>query len=457
MNALLTILALVLTVVVVQVGPTAAYGASAIILCAVLAGIAGIIISQIKSDKQFLLRLFVSGLLLRMLIGVIIFNFRLQEFFGGDAFTYDALGSIQLAAFYGGGSYYQGIVNTFVGEGVGGWGMIYLVAGIYGVTGRNMLAIQFLNAVVGAATAPVIFLCAKHIFQNMRVARIAAIFAAFFPSLVLWSSQGLKDGPIIFLLSVSMLCTLKLGEKLNIKYLLILACALFGLLSLRFYVFYIALAAIGISFIIGMRAVSAQSILRQLAVVGALVLILTAFGVNRFASVQLEKYTDLSRIQRSRSDAATSAGSGFAAEVDVSTTEGALSAIPIGTVYLLFAPFPWQLTSLRSSITMPEMLVWWASFPALVLGVWFSIKYRFRQVLPILIFTSMLTIAYSVFQGNVGTAYRQRAQLMVFYFMFIAVGYVLFKERRENRKLKQQGHKVIRRPDVGPRHLEPSI
>src|ERR1051325_4240835 len=105
MNALLPILALLLTAVVVQVAPTPAYGAAAIILCAVLAGIAGLIISQSKTDKQFLLRLFVSGLLLRMIIGVLIFNFRLQSFFGGDAFTYDALGSIQMSAFYG-GSYY---------------------------------------------------------------------------------------------------------------------------------------------------------------------------------------------------------------------------------------------------------------------------------------------------------------------------------------------------------------
>ena len=46
----------------------------------------------------------------------------------------------------------------------------------------------------------------------------------------------------------------------------------------------------------------------------------------------------------------------------------------------------------------------------------------------------MLTISYSVFQGNVGTAYRQRAQLLVFYFIFVAVGFVLPKEKREERK-----------------------
>ena len=45
----------------------------------------------------------------------------------------------------------------------------------------------------------------------------------------------------------------------------------------------------------------------------------------------------------------------------------------------------------------------------------------------------MLSLAYSVFQGNVGTAYRQRAQLLVFYFIFVAVGVILLKEKQEER------------------------
>jgi hypothetical protein len=45
-----------------------------------------------------------------------------------------------------------------------------------------------------------------------------------------------------------------------------------------------------------------------------------------------------------------------------------------------------------------------------------------------------LTLAYSIFQGNVGTAYRQRSQILVFYFIFVAVGAVLFKERREEKQ-----------------------
>jgi hypothetical protein len=38
----------------------------------------------------------------------------------------------------------------------------------------------------------------------------------------------------------------------------------------------------------------------------------------------------------------------------------------------------------------------------------------------------------------VGTAYRQRSQLLIFYFIFVAVGYVLLKERKEERTRQAQ-------------------
>jgi len=297
-----------------------------------------------------------------------------------------------------------------------------------------MLAVQLVNSVFGAATAVIIFLCAHHVFKNVRVARLAGLAVAFYPSLVLWSSQGLKDGPIVFCLALSILATLKLGEKLSLRYIVALVCALMGLLSLRFYVFYMMCAAIAGAFVIGMQTVTATSFVRQLAAVLMIGLALTYFGVTRTATVQFERYGNLERLQVSRQDLARSAESGFGRDVDVSTTSGALSTIPMGLIYLLFAPFPWQVGSLRQSITLPEMIVWWASFPMLIMGLWFAIKYRLRMISPILIFTLMLTLSYSVFQGNVGTAYRQRAQLLVFYFIFVAVGFVLLKEKREERQ-----------------------
>jgi hypothetical protein len=447
MKAIIAVVILVLVVGILLFVPTLAapfqesYGpvtiatcGSALGLCAITAVIAGAIISKSKQSNSYLVKLFMWALIVRIVVGTAIFVFNAQDFFGGDAWTYDFVGYQQLLAWRG-DKFAQLLVDRFVGVGIrSGWGMVSMVATIYAIVGRNMLAIQFFNAVVGAATAPIIYLCALEVFNNRRVATVAGIAVAFYPSLVLWSSQGLKDGPIVFFLALAILATLRLGQKISVLYLSVAALALFGVLAFRFYVFYMLVAAIGGAFIIGMRPITAQSVVRQFVVVAFLGLSLTYFGVTRIASVQLEQYGNLEAVQRSRLDAATSAQSGFKPDVDVSTAGGALSAIPVGIVYLLFAPFPWQLGSLRQSLTLPEMIAWWGSFPLLVLGLWFSVKHRLRQMSPILLFTSMLTIAYSVFQGNVGTAYRQRAQILVFYFIFVAVGAVLVLEKREERR-----------------------
>jgi len=408
--------------------------AKAVLLCTFLASCAGFYAYKNGVHGKFLLRLFVCALLARMILGTAIFVYRGQDFFGGDAITYDYLGNAQMLGWWG-DKYYQGLANLGVSGGESsGWGMVYLVAAVYALIGRNMLAVQLMNSVLGAATAVLIYLCAHHVFKNIVVARVAAVAVAFYPSLVLWSSQGLKDGPIVFLLVLAILCTLKLGERLSVKYIAVLSFALLGLVALRFYVFYMICIAIAGAFALGMQQVSATSFARQFMVIVLLGLALTYIGVIRSANVQFERYGSLEQLQRSRADLANSAKSGFGRDVDVSTTEGALSTIPMGVLYLLFAPFPWQITSLRQSITLPEMVVWWISFPLFITGLWFAIRYRLRMISPILIFTVMLTLAYSVFQGNVGTAYRQRAQVLVFYFIFTAVGFALLKEKRAERK-----------------------
>jgi hypothetical protein len=427
MNALLAALSVLLCAAVALAVPG---GSGALAVCVVAALVAGILLWKSSNEYRFLLQIFVVGLLVRVLIGTVIYHANLQEFFGGDAFTYDALGADLLMSWQRKAIGGEPLGHFTLG---GGWGMPYIVASIYWLVGRNMLAVQLFNAVLGAATAPVIFHCARHIFTNLRVAKLSALLVALYPSLVLWSSQGLKDGPIVFLLALVMLATLRLGDRLSVTNVLLLGSAMFAILTLRFYVFYMVAAAVGGSLLIGLRPLTSRSILRQFAVIVAVGLALTYLGVLRTAGAQFEAYGNLEAVQRSRADLAQSARSGFGQDVDVSTTAGALTAVPTGMVYLLFAPFPWQLASLRQSITLPEMVMWWASFPLLVLGIYFTVRYRLRQALPILIFTAMLTLAYSVFQGNVGTAYRQRSQILVFYFMFVGVGAVLVKERSEER------------------------
>jgi hypothetical protein len=66
------------------------------------------------------------------------------------------------------------------------------------------------------------------------------------------------------------------------------------------------------------------------------------------------------------------------------------------------------------------------------------------------LFSLMLTLAYSVFQGNVGTAYRQRTQIQVFLFIFIAVGWQLFRERQEDKKILRRQRDMRFRQAIQP-------
>ena len=406
-------------------------GAGAIAILLPLVGLIVWMISQERIDREFLIRVFIGALIVRVLVGTLIYAFHAQDVFGGDALTYDFYGVAQSKA-WGGDKYYEGLTSRWFGS--SGWGMMYLVAAIYRIIGRNMLAVQFVNAALGAATSAVTYLIAANLFGNTRTARVTALLSAFLPSLVIWSSQGLKDGPIIFLLALSMLAGIKLRAKLQVKWVLILALTLLALLALRFYIFYMVILAIVSGLFFGVGSTSVKSLIRQVTAMLVIALALFYFGATRFASSQFETYASLKEVQLRRIDMARSAASGFEKDADVSTTAGALSAMPLGIVYLLLAPFPWQLTSMRQAIALPEMILWWSSLPLLILGVGFSLRYRLAPTAPILVFTTLLTLAYSIFQGNVGTAYRQRAQLLVFYLIFVSVGFVLFTDRRAQRR-----------------------
>jgi hypothetical protein len=394
-----------------------------------------IFIQHFTKDSEFLYRVFIIGLLLRVVIGLAIHILDLREFFGGDANTYHDFGTRLYNIWF------EGVfTNDFMSQRAlsmtnPGWGMNYFCGIIYAVTGPNILAAQFVCAVVGAATAPMLYGCALKIFNNRNVAKMSAVFVAIFPACVIWSSQLLKDGLTIFLLVLTITMVLKLQEKFSYPALVILLFALFGIISLRFYIFYVVAVAIFGSFVIG-TSKSQQAIAKRLIVCLILGIGLSYLGATRNVTENFQQYGDLERIQKGRQWSAKVSKSGYGEDWDVSTTEGAISVLPVGFVYLMFAPFPWQATNLRQAIAVPETLLWWASMPLLLAGLIYTIRNRLRNAIAIILFTGLLTIAYAVTQNNVGTAYRMRTQIQVFLFLFIAVGWQLRKERIENEKIE---------------------
>ncbi len=394
-----------------------------------------------SEENEFLTRIFLIALLVRISFGQFIHFFDLRLVFGPDAIGFDIWGRRLMEIWQGLPVPNDEITDRAQSITNPGWGINYLVGAIYFICGPSILVAQSFCGIIGALIAPMIYFCAKNIFNNQRVAKLSAILVALFPSLIIWSSQLLKDGLIIFMLVFAMTMILQLQKKFSYAAILFLILSLFGILSLRFYIFYMVAVAVAGSFIIGLSP-SVQSIIRNLIVIIIIGVGLTYLGVIRNANSDLSQYGSLEYVQRSRQYLSEAAESSFGEDLDVSTPTGAISALPIGFTYLMFAPFPWDVKKLNQLLVLPEVFIWWTLIPIMVSGLWYTLKNRLRHALPVLLFSLMLIISYSIFLGNVGIAYRQRTQIQVFLFIFIAVGWEIIQERKENknfqRKIKQQ-------------------
>ena len=356
-----------------------------------------------------------------------------SQTFWGDSQTYDTMGAAVAEGWTHGASTnfwaetVQGRVNS---------GFIYFVACIYYVFGRNVLLMQFINGVIGALTPIVIFEIGL-ILYDKRVATTAMLFTAFFPQMIFWSSALYKDPAVMLCIAANILCVFHLRRRLSLPWVAIYLLTAGALVWLRFYIFYVVLAAMVAGFFVGHRRGAALGLVTQLLLVTCVLGLLLLTPVGQEALLQ-SRFLDLEMLQNSRLDLAARGDSGFAAGADVTTVGGLVSMLPVGVTYLLFAPFPWTISNLRQLLALPDVLAWYALTPTLIVGIGLALK-RLRQTMPILVFTTSLTLAYGAFLGNVGTAYRQRTQIMMFYFLFIADGLHRKRHRKSEGELVGEG------------------
>jgi 4-amino-4-deoxy-L-arabinose transferase-like glycosyltransferase len=379
------------------------------------------------AEGQFLTKVYFWALGFRY-VGAIFLNAYagdsvFADTFWGDSSTYD-YGGYLLALGWSGETF----VVPHAMRAVSGYGFQYFVGAIYYIFGRNQLLVQFLNGTIGGLSIIIIYSIARHLYDS-KAARWAALFMAFFPQMIFWSCAMYKDPSILFCIALCMFAVLKLRERFTFAHVALFISTSLALMSLRFYIFYmVAFATLG-TFLFAQRRGLFGSLLAQIALVAVFIGALT-FGVRTETIEEQTAYFDLGKLQNARMGQTMLGKSAFGGEINVSTPTGALSALPIGLAYLLFAPFPWAISGLRQLLTLPETLAWYALMPSLWRGLRFTLRERFRAALPILVFATTLTVAYAIFQSNVGTAYRQRTQITMFFFILMGVG---IEERRRGR------------------------
>src|SRR5689334_12228488 len=115
MNNFLLALTVVTTAAsLVMIGLVPSEGVPALLFAAPFAVGITIAIKRSKVDSNFLVRLFISAVTVRLLIGTLIYFFHYQDFFGGDANTFDFFGNALLQTWEG-DKYSQYFVDLFSG------------------------------------------------------------------------------------------------------------------------------------------------------------------------------------------------------------------------------------------------------------------------------------------------------------------------------------------------------
>lgn len=149
--------------------------------------------------------------------------------------------------------------------------------------------------------------------------------------------------------------------------------------------------------------------------------------IGLFSTVRPEGL--LETAQALRTGLQQNATSAFGVGVETRTIGAALRYIPVGSTYLLFAPFPWEIETTLQATAMGEALLWYPLFLPSILGFRISLRSRVTTALFPVSVLLVVVSSYALVEGNFGTAYRHRAQIMPLFFTFSGIGLSWFKDR----------------------------
>jgi dolichyl-phosphate-mannose-protein mannosyltransferase len=382
----------------------------------------GLTARMAPGERAWVRRVVILALILRLAMATLFALVPETRIFHEDAEGYEAVG-MHIADGWAG----RGPPYPFV-TGLPNRGFFYISAAIYYVMLGVRPAVSYVDAIFGSLTVLFVYRLSRRFFHPI-VARLAANLTAFTPSMVLWSSVALKDPLMALLVLLTLDASVELKRRFSVRALLGVVLPIIAMQPIRFYMIYFLFFAVAGSLMIERGGKLLTGLPKQLLFGAAVVGLLALVGLSGAAQQNTELMT-LQSLSTFRYGMATTANSGFDANVDVSTPARALTYLPVGIASLLLAPFPWQFGSMRAAFAAPEMIVWWSLFPSLISGIIFAVRRQFSRVAPLIIFAMTMTAAYGLMQGNVGSGFRQRAQIFVVLFIFTSLGWYRRKCRR---------------------------
>jgi hypothetical protein len=304
---------------------------------------------------------------------------------------------------------------------------VYLVpvSALFRVFGTHTFLAQLVTAAFAAVSAAVMTRVALEVLPRAWAFGVGGV-VALFPSLIVWSSVPLRDSAVwAFVACIALLVVLASKAQTNVRLAFVglgLGAAMFFAGELRGQAVCIAAFAIMIQAVFG----NAQ---RRLAVIGMSVGLAVAVpmlvGLGPLGIEYLQN-RDLGEIRVANATGAESA-------LDVESS-GGIAHLPEGLKVVLTEPLPW--TSLRGETVVlghVESPLWWFLVLASLTAV--PVLWRRRQVLGFpALYAGGVVVVLALGEGNFGTLYRHRGELVAPFALLGGVGLKALFDRRHARR-----------------------
>ncbi len=309
----------------------------------------------------------------------------------------------------------------------------FFASRVYSITGYSPLSLFFISSIAGSIAALFIYFIAKRLFSK-NVARISALFVFFWPSFILWSTQNLKESMIMMLAGMLLASIVYMRRYFNLVFLIssFLSAGLLYAVSMPFFVIVVCTVLLSLAFLymdyfFKNRFVTLAAVFFLLAALGfyfkgSVVSLLSTkdtYGISTFKSI----FDFIGFHHAVRAEGSLQFLAGF----DISSPGRLLLYTPLGLLFVLFSPFPWQLGSVAQIMAFPETILYYFMLPVSVKGLIFAYKKRFNSS-AMLFFVIVAIVAFlAVLEANSGTMFRHRSIAFYFLFVFTAVGLTLEK------------------------------
>jgi hypothetical protein len=322
---------------------------------------------------------------------------------------------------------------------------------VYYLFGHDVVGPKLLNCLFGALTVVATYALAKEL-GGARAGWFAAVLAAFFPSLVLWSIVNLKDALVVLLIAITMLGGLKFAHRPSWHWAIVTILAFAALENLRLYVFFGLGWLLWIAFFVINRAPWRQRL--KIGIPFALALLSVVFITNQTQALGL-RYLSAKRLEALASSREFGARMGELgidiedvprAEADGYTIQ--FRTAPTVLPYVLWGPFPWQARTRREAALVPETLVWYGLQALIITALIGWRRERWREMFLPVAYCAGLSVVFSLIEGNVGTIYRHRAMMLIPAFALASLGFVWVLDWRARRKVTRPVVSAARVSDV---------